>query len=237
MGEGFQFFDIIILAAIAGFLVLKLRSTLGRRSGHQPPRSHDPFRKEKAEGDDEKVIKLPDRGLPDSNGQERAEDTGVAEAAGPVGDTPLAAGLTQIKLADRSFDEAEFATGSQTAFEMIITAFGKGETKSLRPLLSNDVFDDFAGAIKAREDARETLETTLVGVKEAEIIEAELQGKTAFVTVKFVSEQINVTRDAGGEVADGDPSNMATITDIWTFARNTRSRDPNWTLVATGSSN
>ncbi|MDH3475863.1 MAG: Tim44/TimA family putative adaptor protein, partial [Rhodospirillales bacterium] len=76
-----------------------------------------------------------------------------------------------------------------------------------------------------------------VGVKEAEIIEAELQGKTAFVTVKFVSEQVNVTRNAVGEVVDGDPNHVAAITDIWTFARNTRSRDPNWTLVATRSSN
>ncbi len=237
MGEGFQFFDIIILAVIAGFLVLKLRSTLGRRTGHHAPRSQDPFRKEPAEDDDEKVIKLPDRSPSERDGEESAEPSATSEAAAPAGATPLAAGLTQIKLADRSFDEAGFATGAQAAFEMIITAFGKGETKTLRPLLSNDVYDDFAGAIKAREDAEENLETTLVGVKEAEIIEAELQGKTAFVTIKFVSEQINVTYNAGGEVVDGDPNHVATITDIWTFARNTRSRDPNWTLVATRSSN
>ena len=120
---------------------------------------------------------------------------------------------------------------------MIITGFSQGDTKTLRPLLSNDVYEDFAGAIKRREEAKENLETTLVGIKEAEVIEAELQGKTAFVTVKFVTEQVNVTKDAKGEVVDGDPSHVATITDIWTFARNTRSRDPNWTLVATRSSN
>ena len=87
------------------------------------------------------------------------------------------------------------------------------------------------------KESGEALETTMIGVNEAEIIEAELQGRTAFVTVKFVSEQINVTRDAKGEVVDGDPNQVASITDIWTFARNTRSRDPNWTLVATRSSN
>ncbi len=103
--------------------------------------------------------------------------------------------------------------------------------------MSNDVFEDFAGAIKARLDKNETLESTLVGISESEIIEAELQGKTVFVTLKFVSEQINVTRDAEGEVVDGDPGGVASVTDIWTFARNTRSRDPNWTLVATGTSN
>jgi predicted lipid-binding transport protein (Tim44 family) len=104
-------------------------------------------------------------------------------------------------------------------------------------LLSNDVYEDFAGAIKTRVEAGDTLETTVIGVKEVELIEAELQGRTAFATIKFVSEQINVTRDASGEVVDGDPNHVASITDIWTFARNTRSRDPNWTLVATRSSN
>ena len=238
MENGFQFFDILILAAIAGFLVLRLRSVLGRRSGHQPPRPYDPFRKDSAEeADEDKVIKLPDRGAKDEAFDEEIAEAGAPEQAGPAGDTPLAAGLTQIKLADRGFDESTFLGGGQAAFEMVVTSFAQGDTKTLRPLLSNDVYDDFAGAIKAREEANEALETTLVGVKEAEIIEAELQGKTAFVTVKFVSEQVNVTRNAVGEVVDGDPNHVAAITDIWTFARNTRSRDPNWTLVATRSSN
>ena len=135
------------------------------------------------------------------------------------------------------FKPESFVAGAKVAFEMVITAFAGGDTKTLRPLLSNDVFEDFSGAIKSRLDKKETLESTLVGISEADIIEAELQGKTAFVTLKFVSEQINVTRDAEGEVVDGDPGGVATVTDIWTFARNTRSRDPNWTLVATGTSN
>ncbi len=238
MGNGFQFLDIILLAAIAGFLVLRLRSVLGRRSGQeQPPIPYDPFKKEKPdEAGDDKVIQLPNRGQPEDAEKEPAEE--AAGAAQPhAGDTPLGAGLTQIKLADRSFDQETFQSGAKVAFEMIINAFGQGDPKTLRPLLSNDVYDDFAGAIKAREEAKETLETTLVGINEAEIIEAELQGKTAFVTMKFVSEQINVTRNSAGELSEGDPNHVASITDIWTFARNTRSRDPNWTLVATRSSN
>ncbi len=103
--------------------------------------------------------------------------------------------------------------------------------------MSNDVYEDYSGAIKSSADNKETLESTLVGISEAEIIEAELQDKTAFITVKFVSEQINVTRNTEGEVVDGDPGGVTTVTDIWTFARNTQSRDPNWTLVATGTSN
>ena len=233
MGEGFQFFDIIIFAAIAAFLVLRLRGVLGKRTGHEQPQKYDPFRKDKAEeGNQDKVIQLPDRGAgPAEEDGEDAEEP-VAEPGSPV-----AGGLTQIKLADRSFEPESFVQGARTAFEMVIAAFAQGDTRTLRPLLSNDVYEDFAGAIKAREEASETLETTLVGIAEADIIEAELQGKTAFVTIKFVSEQVNVTRDAKGEVVDGDESHVASITDIWTFARNTRSRDPNWTLVATRSSN
>lgn len=239
MGNGLQFFDIILLAAIAGFLVLRLRNVLGRRGGHeQPPGRYDPFKGEKADdAAEDKIIQLPDRGVPDELAEHSADGPGTEAFRPGEADTPLAAGLTQIKLADRSFDESSFLGGAKMAFEMIINAFSQGDTRTLRPLLSNDVYEDFAGAIQAREQASETLDTTLVGVHETEIIEAELQGRTAFVTVKFVSEQINVTRDAQGDVIDGDPNQVASITDIWTFARNTRSRDPNWTLVATRSSN
>jgi predicted lipid-binding transport protein (Tim44 family) len=230
MGEGIQFLDIILFAAIAAFLILRLRSVLGRRTGHNQSSKHDPFRdRRKEESSDEKVIQLPDRANPDE-----AEDMA---AIGVTAGSPVEQGLTQIKLADRSFNSKAFISGTKMAFEMIVSAFSEGDSKTLRPLLSNDVFDDFSGAIKAREERNETLESTLVGISEADIIEAELQGKTAFVTIKFVSEQINITRDAQGEPVDGDSSGVSSVTDIWTFARNTRSRDPNWTLVATGSSN
>ena len=231
MGDGIQFLDIILFAAIAAFLVLRLRSVLGRRSGQDRAPKYDPFRKRGAEdAGEDKVIALPDRGP-------QAEPQGTGKTAEDAESSPLEQGLTQIKLADRSFEPEGFADGAKVAFEMVIAAFASGDTKTLRPLLSNDVYEDFAGAIKARIDKDETLESTLVGISEAEIIEAELQGKTAFVTLKFVSEQIHVTRDAEGEAVDGDPGGVATVTDIWTFARNTRSRDPNWTLVATGTSN
>ena len=231
MGDGIQFLDIILFAAIAAFLVLRLRSVLGRRSGNDQSPKYNPFRKRGAdEAGEDKVIALPDRGP-------KAESQGADKTAEGAEGSPLEQGLTQIQLADRSFEPESFVGGAKVAFEMVISAFSGGDAKTLRPLLSNDVFEDFAGAIKARLDKNETLESTLVGISEAEIIEAELQGKTAFVTLKFVSEQINVTRDAEGEVVDGDPSGVASVTDIWTFARNTRSRDPNWTLVATGTSN
>lgn len=231
MGDGIQFFDIILFAAIAAFLVLRLRSVLGRRQGHEEPPKYDPFRdRGKDEAAEEKVIQLPER-----SGQTAGGEAEPGAEAG--GATPLEQGLTQIKMADRNFESDSFVSGAKVAFEMVVAAFANGDAKTLRPLLSNDVYEDFSGAIKAREDNKETLESTLVGISEAEIVEAELQGKTAFVTIKFVSEQINVTRSAEGEAVEGDPNSVTTVTDIWTFARNTRSRDPNWTLVATDSSN
>ena len=243
-----SFIEIIILAAVAAFFIFKLRSVLGKRTGHEERPKNDPFRQPEdraRNGADEKVIRLPDRGGErDTAGRRLEEDelfegdrADVEAQTETEPETPLAANLTQIKLADRNFDKDEFIGGARAAFEMIIAAFAAGEAKSLRPLLANDVYDDFAGAIKEREEAKQTLETTLIGITSAEIIEAEMRQKTAFVTVKFVSEQVNVTRDAEGRIVDGDPNHVAKVTDIWTFARNTRSRDPNWALVATRSPN
>ena len=243
MSDG-SFIEIVILGAVAAFFILKLRSVLGKRTGNEKRSDFDPFsqseERPKGSGDD-KVIQLPDRG----NGRPLAEDE-LIEAAKEeaaeqleeeIADSPAAAGITQIKLADRDFDASQFVAGARAAFEMIIGAFAAGDVKTLRPLLANDVYDDFSGAIKQREENNETLETTLIGITSAEIIEAEMQQKTAFVTVKFVSEQVNVTRDAEGRIVDGDPNHVSKVTDIWTFARNTRSRDPNWALVATRSPN
>lgn len=236
MGEGFQFFDIILFAAIAAFLVLRLRSVLGKRTGHEQRPGQDPFQpsqqrqQQGAEGSDrDKVVPMPGRG----------EDNGVTDEelkkAADKAETPLSAGLTQIKLADRDFDEEGFVEGAKGAFEMVVNAYAQGDRKTLRQLLANDVYGDFEQAIDEREKAGQTLETTLVNIREAEIIEAELQNRTAFVTVKFISEQINALKDPDGNVVEGDAEQVLDVTDIWTFARNTKSRDPNWTLVATRS--
>ena len=240
MGD-FQFLDIILFAAIAAFFVLRLRNVLGKRTGHQnPPGSaYDPFAKRKDETD-EKVVHLPDRGRPAKPGEDDAEEAVAEGPAAPAEEpaaTPLAAGITQIKLADKSFDEDQFVSGARMAFEMIVAAFAQGDTGALRPLLSNDVYADFAGAIEERQREGHVLETTLVGLQETALVEAEVQGRTAFVTLKFVSDQVNIMRDKDGEVIEGDPNQVTTVTDLWTFARNTRSRDPNWTLVATQSPN
>jgi len=240
MENGLPLLDIILFAAIAGFLVLRLRSVLGKRTGHQERPQHDPFQntgqqrqpgQSKAGGERDKVIPMPGRGNGKDDG---VTDTDLREAAEGA-ETPLSAGLTQIKLADPNFDEDTFVQGARSAFEMIVTAYAQGDRDTLRQFLASDVYNDFEQAIRGHEQAGEKLETTLVSIREAEIIEAELSDRTAFVTVKFLSDQVNVVRDAEGNVAEGDPEEVTEITDIWTFARTTRSSDPNWTLVATRS--
>ena len=227
MDGGNSLFHLILLALVAVFVILRLRSVLGKRTGHESP-PPEPFRSRPAleseqRGDDDvasedgdNVVRLPGR-----DGQEIGAET------------PLGAGLTQIKVADPRFDPAEFVQKAKDAFEYIVINFAEGDTQALRPLLSKDVFEGFSAAIKERESREETLETKLVRIKDAELLEAEMSGRTASITVKYTTEQINVTRDKNGEVVDGDPDRIADVVDIWTYERNTRSSDPNWVLVAT----
>lgn len=223
MGGGFQFLDLIFFAAVAVFLVMRLRSVLGRRTGTEQRR--DPFAGAPAESP---PAALPARALP---------DLAAKPAIGAEPPSPLAAGIAHIREADPSFEEAHFSAGARAAFEMILHAFAAGDAASLRPLLSDEVFANFNGAIEERRKAGHTLATTLVGIRSLDVIEADLQARNAVVTVKIVSDQINVTQDAAGKAVEGDPTAVTAITDIWTFSRNTRSRDPNWTLVATRSQN
>ncbi len=223
MSEGLPFFDIILFAMIAAFLVLRLRSVLGRRDGHKG-RNRNPFARSLPEEQaDEKVVHLPN-----------ARDA-EAEAEGDDAEGDLAAGFREIKAADREFEPTEILSGARIAFELVLSAYASADTDALKPLLSTEVLGNFARSIREREVAGETMEHTLVGIKSADIVEAFLDGGTAHVTVKFVTDQANVTRDANGEVVDGDPSAVTEVTDFWTFARDTGSRDPNWTLVATRS--
>lgn len=225
MSGGLGFIDIILFAMLAAFLIYRLGSVLGKRTGHERERP-DLFRAgtSREANEEDNVVSLPDRGVePD------------IEPARPM--SPLDEGVAAVRLADRNFDPAEFAKGANSAFEMIVEGFARGDTETLQNLLSDEVYANFATAIQEREAANQTHETTIVGVDVAEIIEAELDGRTSLVTMKYVSEQVNVTREEDGSVADGDPSAVARITDIWTFARDVDSSDPNWTLVATRSPN
>ena len=225
MGDGFHFLDIVLFAMVAAFLVLRLRSVLGKRTGHEQPRQ-DPISQRNQETEaDGNVVELPNR----------QRETDPMADLDP--DDPLTAGISEIREADGSFDPGGFANGARGAFEMIVQGFAEGDRDNLQMLLAEDVYENFEAAIDEREEAEETLESTIIGIKSADVIEAGMDGQNAMVTVKFVSEQVNVTRDSEDRIIDGDPNQVTEITDIWTFSRDTKSRDPNWKLVETRSQN
>ena len=116
---------------------------------------------------------------------------------------------------------------------MIVTAYAEGDRRALKNLLSRDVYEGFEAAIRERETKGETVETRFVSIDRSDITGAELRGQTAQVTVRFVSQLVSVTRDRDGAVIDGNPDKVTDVTDVWTFARDVTSRDPNWKLVAT----
>ena len=266
MSDGFQFYDIIFFALIAIFIILRLRGVLGRRTGQQRERHPDrfartetekPAEEDQAQGQGE-IVHLPDRSRPareapqDATPEDVSAEDMASESAAPrpvraarkeaapdqdeaMGG--LRASLEQIRRADHEFSPRRFITGSQAAFEMVVEAFANGDTATLRPLLGDDVYDEFAAAIRDRLAEGHAQETTIVALDAAEIISAEMRASTARVTVKFVSQQINVVRDKDGEEVGGDPSLTERVTDIWTFARNTRSSDPNWALIETSIPN
>ena len=224
MNDGFQFIDIILFAMVAAFLVLRLRSVLGRRDGHKGGDSDPLGIRGKGSENENNVVQLPDR-------SELADDLppGIDE------DDPLVVGIMELKAADPDFDLQKFLAGSRNAFEFILGAYANGDSKALKPLLSPEVFANFNKAIKDRELAGESMEDTLVGINKADIMEAYMEGLIASITVKIISEQVNVVRDGDDNVVSGDPNTVVEVTDFWTFSRDTKSRDPNWSLVATRS--
>ena len=228
-------FDIytIIFLALAVFIFLRLRSVLGQRTGRERP-PYDPYSGRDAVRTpaNDKVVALPTRNA-DATQPAEAEVPGdrwkgIAESGSPV-----AAGLDAIVAVDRNFDPADFLTGARAAYEMIVTAFAEGDRRSLKNLLSRDVYEGFEAAIGEREKRGETAETRFVSIDQAEIVGAEMRGRNAQVTVRFVSKLVSVTRDRTGAVIEGNAEGVTDVTDVWTFARDVSSRDPNWKLVAT----
>ncbi len=223
MGEGFQFIEIIFFAMVAVFIFLRLRGVLGRRTGNEPvPRK--PLGNDRTRQDDDNVVSLPDR---------QRDDT--ADDDIPLG--TAADGVREIRAIDPSFSTDEFVGGARTAYDMVLMSFAAGDTDTLRALLDDDVYTNFQRAIADRESRGEALETTLVAIKSSDVADARAVGRMAEVTIKFVAELVNVTRDKNGDVISGDPRVVQNITDFWTFARDVRSGDPNWKLIATRSEN
>jgi predicted lipid-binding transport protein (Tim44 family) len=231
-------FDIytIIFLALAVFIFLRLRSVLGQRTGRERP-PYDPYSARDAVRSPatDKVVTLPPR--PSEPAPSRPVEVtppavdrwkGVAETG-----SAIAAGLDAIAAADPSFDAKHFITGARAAYEMIVTAFAEGDRRQLRNLLSREVFDGFDTAITEREGRGETAETRFVSIDGSTITAAELRARTAQITIRFVSKLVSATRDRSGNVIDGNAEKVTDVTDVWTFARDVSSRDPNWKVVAT----
>ncbi|MGH6788823.1 MAG: Tim44/TimA family putative adaptor protein [Pseudolabrys sp.] len=236
MHDVFDIYTIIFLA-LAVFIFLRLRSVLGQRTGRERP-PYDPYSaREPARPAPEKVIALPNR-APEA-APKPAEQPAAPVAAGDrwkgvaEAGTPIAAALDALVAADPEFDVKHFLTGARAAYEMIVNAFAQGDRRALKNLLSRDVYDGFDSAITEREQRGDTVESRFVAIESADISAAEFRARTAQITVRFVSQLVSVTRDKSGTVTDGNPDKVTDVTDVWTFARDVGSRDPNWKLVAT----
>jgi predicted lipid-binding transport protein (Tim44 family) len=227
----------IIFLALAVFIFLRLRSVLGQRTGSErPPYDRAAPNVVQRTQENNNTVPMPGAVI-DQAPLAPSADVAPADRWKDVAEpgSPLAAGLDAIAAHDSSFDPRHFISGARSAYEMIVLAFANGDRRSLKDLLSSEVYDSFEAVIKDREKHEQKTETRFVSIDKAELVGAEARDRAAQLTVRFVSQMISVTRDKTGAIVDGNPDKVADITDVWTFARDTSSRDPNWKLVGTGS--
>ena len=200
---------------LAGYLVFQLRRALGRRSDNQEPESTPSPEQRAKQGETDNVVAI----KPNENKKENQEET--------------LGGLTELREKDPSFSDTDFIKGSKEAFSWIVEAFSKGEISKLEPLLSGPLFNGFKQAIEQREADQLSLETNVVSIKSAQIHNVTIKNDQVSITVEYVTDQIKSTRNAKDEIVDGDPDTIETVTDLWTFNRNIKSKNPNWILVKT----
>ena len=230
----------IVFIALAIFVIFRLKAVLGQRTGSERP-PFNPFERPEAPkeaskpAEDGNVIPLPTANRAPPRESEPVDPAellkGIADPQSPVGTN-----LRQIMAAEPQFEPKSFLMGARAAYEMIVLAYARGDRRSLKDLLSKDVFDDFVGAITEREARGEKVDTSFVSIDKSDVTDASLKGATASITVRFVSQLITSTKDSSGAVIDGNPEKIADLADVWTFAREIGARDPNWRLVSTQSS-
>ena len=234
MGE-FLDFPTLIVIVVAIVVLLRLRSVLGTRTGNERPPSarYESVSRTRPDNDDT-VVQMPRRNPQDAAEAERAQRKLEAEIEKfGQGKPDVEQGLRAIAEADSGFSPKQFIEGAKSAYEMIVTAYAAGDRKQLKTLLDKDVYDSFDAAIAEREAAGQSTEFTFVGLSNIEFVEAEMDKRNAVVTLKIDAEVVSITKDREGEIIEGTPGQVVAIADEWTFMRNTRSRDPNWKLVAT----
>jgi predicted lipid-binding transport protein (Tim44 family) len=231
-------FGTIFFIVLAVIVLFQLRNVLGRRTGNERP-PFDPYSRTEKPRDEVasngNVVTLPHRRLP-SDGEQAAPRPAYEsiDSVAPAG-SPLNAELRRIHDVDPAFDPKEFLDGAKIAYEMIVTAFADGDRKLLKNLLTPEVYQGFEQAIIDREARGERMQSSFVGIDDATLAAAELKGREALVTVRIVAQMITAVLTPSGEVTDGDPETVVEVKDVWTFSRDTRSRDPNWKLAGTES--
>ncbi len=238
MSQIFDPLNLLILA-IAVVIFWRLGSLLGRRTGNERPpfdpySSRDALEKSGANGkvaEGARARQAPKAGSPAAK-TPPSEDVPVWEGYA-ARNSALAKGLEKLAAADSDFEPRSFIEGAKAAYEIIITAFARGDKQALKPLLSADVMDGFAQDIDRRAEAGEKLESSLVGILKTAFVKADVVGRKAVVTLRFVSELISARHNRSGEIIEGDDKKIREITDVWTFERDVASSDPNWTLIAT----
>ena len=209
------FIDILIFAAIALFLIFRLRSILGNRDGFEQKR--------------------PDQSAFDATAQTENDNSAPKKIVPLRANNPLAngEGLEAVRRADSSFKDDEFMQGAASAFSFILQAFADGDLATLRRLLAFELYEEFAGSVHTRNKEADQLAITVHSIDDVQLIDATVKDFIASVTVKFVSQQSRVVKDKDGQVIEDESEEQATITDIWVFERDTQLNDPNWKLVET----
>jgi len=213
------FLQLLVLAGIAIFLILRLRNVLGTREGYEKPVSRQAPDGGRRQAPFEVIEGGPDRDITDHV----AEDSDAAKA------------LAAMKRIEPSFGVADFIGGARSAYEWILMGFERGDLSELKPFLGSDVYESFAEVIESRNAQGLTIEAEFIGVREVQLVEAEISDDNlAEITVRFVGEMTSVVRDNAGDIIEGKPDEIKRQKDAWTFARQMGSDNPNWQLVATG---
>lgn len=214
--------QLIVLAGIALFLVLRLKNVLGTRDGFEGPEKTKP-------------LPSPAKGRrPELEVIEGGFDHDISDHIDMKSKSGQA--LALMKKAEPSFRVTEFIGGARGAYEMILMAFENGDLATLKQFLSEDVYTSFASVVEARAHEGLTIEATFIGVRELKLTAAEFDKSTneGEITLRFFAELTSVVRDKTGEIVEGNPDEVKRQKDVWTFARILGSDDPNWQLVATG---
>lgn len=212
--------QLLVLAGIAIFLILRLRSVLGTREGFEKPRVE--------------TMKPVQRKQPDFDVIEGGPDPDITDYVDA--DSDAATALSGMKADDRTFNVREFLRGARGAYEMILTGFEKGDLADIKPFLSDDVYEAFAGVVEARDKDGLSVDFNFVGISETTLVDAEYNKTTkeAEVSVRFLCESTSAVYDKGGDLIEGSPTDVKKQRDVWTFGRKMGTGDPNWFLVATG---